>query len=420
MTDMAVGAIACREPGWTVVAGETDRSRALRAEVLAGPGAYRQLAADWHRLAELQAGAVLFQTPELLDCWARHFATDRSTTLETIVVRKDDGHPVLIWPLLVERNAVLRIARGAGSPVGQYDDILLDPDCDPAAAYRAATEALMRAARPDVIVLERVRADGALHAAIGDAAPLGAGEAAPYSDVSKGAAELMASLKGRVVRQQKKRVRRFEQEGEVGFEVADAPADAVRWLDEAIELKRGWLRSTGRFSRAFLKYETTDCLAELARSLSGPEASPRMLVSRLTLDGQTAAVEMGFCHRGVYHLYLGAFAEPLAKFGPGNILTEKLLGWCAAHGVRRYDMLAPRSRNKAEWQSGEVAVLDFALPTTLRGRLYVSLVLRRLFPAMRRGFYALPAPVRSTVAGLALRNLGNSGRGADASDEAGA
>jgi CelD/BcsL family acetyltransferase involved in cellulose biosynthesis len=292
--------------------------------------------------------------------------------------------------------------------VGQYDEMLLDPGCDALEAFAAAREALLASARPDLILLERVRADGALRPILAEAAPLGAAEGAPYADLSDGMAEFIKTLKSRVVRQQKKRVRRFEEEGCVGFEIACGAEQASEWLSEAMEMKREWLRSTGRFSRAFLKSETVDCLSECARTLAAPEASPRMVVSRLTLDGRTAAIEMGFCQRGAYHLYLGAFAADLAKFGPGNILTEKLLGWCAENGIARYDMLAPRSRNKAEWQSGEVEVFDFALALSWRGRLYSSFVLGRLRPAVRRAFYAMPARFRSCLAGMALRNLRSS------------
>ncbi len=404
MSEVAVAGI--RAQGIAPIAVKSTASRhVLAAEVLDGAAAYDMLRAEWQRLAELQRDATVFQSPDMLAVWSRHFATNRADLLVTIVVRQN-GRAILIWPLLVDRSTLVRVARGAGAPIGQYDEILLDPDCDGTEALSAATEALVRAARPDLILLERVRADGALRNALSDIAPLACAEGAPYSDLSRGSAHLMTSLKSRVVRQQRKRMRRFEQEGSVGFEVAAGPEQAGRWLAEAIALKREWLRSTGRISRAFVRRETIECLAELARTRAAPEASPRMVVSRVTLDGRTAAIEMGFCHRGSYHLYLGAFAPDFAKFGPGNVLTEKLLGWCAANGIERYDMMAPRSRNKAEWQSGEVAVFDFALPTTMRGRLYVAGVLRRLLPAMRSAFYALPASVRSRLAGLALRNLG--------------
>jgi CelD/BcsL family acetyltransferase involved in cellulose biosynthesis len=172
---------------------------------------------------------------------------------------------------------------------------------------------------------------------------------------------------------------------------------------EALALKREWLRATGRLSRAFLKPEFADCLAELAATLSGNEVSPRLVVSKLSLDDRTAAIEAGICHNRIYHLYLGAFAPEFARLGPGNVLTEKVLNWCVENGIRRYDMLAPRSRNKAEWQTGEVAVLDFALPLTLRGRFYAATVLKYARPQLRRAFYALPLPARSAVTGMALR-----------------
>jgi CelD/BcsL family acetyltransferase involved in cellulose biosynthesis len=137
--------------------------------------------------------------------------------------------------------------------------------------------------------------------------------------------------------------------------------------------------------------------------LVSADTSPRMVVSKLTLDGRTAAIEAGFCHHGAYHLYLGAFAPEFAKLGPGNVLTEKVLEWCIANGIKRYDMLAPRSRNKREWQSNEVAIVDFALPATLRGRLYAALVMKRLAPALRDAFYALPPRARSFIASMTLR-----------------
>ena len=128
-----------------------------------------------------------------------------------------------------------------------------------------------------------------------------------------------------------------------------------------------------------------------------------MVVSRLALDGKVAAYEAGFRHGDIFYVYLRVFAPELAAFGPGNVLTEHMLRWCAENGVARYDMMAPRSRNKGEWQSGEVAVLDFTLPMSPAGRLYMQAGFRRLAPALRDAFYALPVPLRSALAGLTIR-----------------
>jgi CelD/BcsL family acetyltransferase involved in cellulose biosynthesis len=373
---------------------------ALEAEIVEGMAACDALAEDWRRLAARQASPTLFQSPEILDAWARRLT--EGTRLATIVVRSD-GRPMLIWPLAIERRSCMRIARGAGAPVAQYDELLLDPEVDRRAAIATAYRAARTLLHLDVILVERVRADSALRQLLRDVTPLCADAAAPFCDLSQGAEHALATLKPTVGRRQRKRVRRFHKEGDVTFALAGSPAEAAAWLGEALALKRHWLQETGRISRAFLRAETGDCLADLARALWNAGAAPRMIVSRLALDGRPAAFEVGFRHGSDYYLYLRAFAPDLAPLGPGNVLTEYMFGWCAADDVTRYDMLAPRSRNKSEWQSGEVPVMDFALPLSAAGRFYVEAILKRLLPAARGAFYALPAKVRSAVAGATLR-----------------
>lgn len=401
MSDLALTGIVQRGAAPTAAKRAAFR-HALVAEVLVGAGAYEELRPDWQRLTALQRETVLFQTPALMSAWARHFGRGRTGSLATVVVKHEE-RAVLIWPLFVKRRGLFRVASGAGAPIGQYDEILLDPDFDGKAAIRAAIDMLANTVRPDLISLERVRADSALRAALTGTPPLSWAEGAPYTDLSRGMAGVWSTRKPRVVRQQKKRVRTFNQKGEADFRIASSPAEAADWLAEALALKRDWLCSTGRVSRAFMNPKTANCLTQLAETLTGADASPRMVVSRLALNGRTAAIEAGFCHRGIYHLYLGAFQPEFAKLGPGNVLTEKVLEWCIANGVQRYDMLAPRSRNKREWQTNEVAIVDFALPVTLRGRLYARLVLKWLAPALRDLFYAMPPRVRSFVAKMALK-----------------
>lgn len=371
------------------------------AEIQHGIEAYCGLAAEWNGPASRQDGALLFQLPQILSIWSRHFLDSRST-LATIVVR-DRQRVVLIWPVFIEKRLPLRIVSGAGSPIGQYDDLMIDRDTDAKAAFAAALAALKDALKPDVIMFERVRADAALRRALPEEFQKSNQEAAPFVDLSNGLAAALASRKCGVAKTQRKRVKRFAKEGSVEMTLAAAPETAAVWLEEALALKREWLRSSGRVSRAFMMAETGDCLVELARTLCSPASSPRMIVSRLSLNSATAAIEVGFLHGETFHLYLRAFSPSVAHLGPGNILTERMLEWCAAQGVKRYDMLAPGSRNKSEWQNGETEVADFTLPLTPRGQLYAATIPSKVMPALRDAFYALPERVRATIAGAALR-----------------
>lgn len=401
MSDVAVAAICETRSVAPLLATRTVVPRDFAGEVLLGRAAYDALLPEWERLARLQPGALLFQTPTLLQTWARRFARN-DASLATVVLRRE-GRPVLIWPLLVERRALVRVVSGAGAPINQYDEILIDPGTDPKVALGFAIDLLTKTLRPDLLLLERVRADSLLRAALHDVEPFCWGEAAPFADLSRGMQAVLASRSSHTAKNQRKRIKRFEKAGRSAFAIAENALESEAWILEALALKRNWLHDTGRLSRAFIRRKTANCLADLARTMSNPDASPRMIVSRLSLDGRTAAIEAGCVHRGTYHLYLGAFAPEFAKFGPGNILAQRMLEWCVRNGIERYDMLAPRSRHKSEWQSGEVGVVDFALPMTLTGRLYASLVLKRLAPMLRRAFYALPVGARSAVVGTTLR-----------------
>ena len=351
---------------------------------------------------ELQPGTILFQTPTLLATWARHFA--RGAALATVVLRHG-SRPVLIWPLLVERRGLVRVACGAGAPISQYDEILLDPDADAKAALGAALDALRQSVRPDLVLLERVRADSTLRAALSDTPPIGcARRCSLRRPVATGWRQRLPSAKPYAAKQQRKRMKRFAKAGDCTVALAGDPAEAEAWLLEALTLKRNWLREHRPLSRAFVQGRNRK-LPRRARA-NALAAPPRRRAWSSPSSASTDAPPRSRPASSIaapINLYLRAFAPEFANLGPGNVLTERMLEWCAENGIERYDMLAPRSRNKAEWQSGEVGVVDFALPMTWRGRLYAATVPTLLAPMLRDAFYALPAGLRSAIAGMTLR-----------------
>lgn len=376
------------------------KTQVIGAEILPGEEACRSLQNEWNALSERCGNVAPFQDPNLLAVWARHFRSDGEFL---VVLVRDQSRPVLIWPIAIERRGPFRIAVGAGAPIVQYDELLLDPAVEGKAAFELAIQTLTTSTSVDAVTLERIREDGALWSVLGQCGAVVRGsEAAPYADLSAGVGPYTATLKKRVLTQQKRRVRRFQDRGPWSFQMAEGPDEAQAWVREALALKRKWLESTGRISRAFADPRTGQCLEKLARNDAGQSDLMRTIVFRLVLNERTAALEVCFRHRDSLHFYLGAHVPESAPLGPGNILTEQILSWCEANGVRRYDMMSPRSRFKSEWQSGEVRIGECLLPTSLRGRLY-SLPIARIVPFSRSVFYRLPRPLRSTLARLVLK-----------------
>ena len=375
----------------------------LSAEVLSGVSGFAGLRQDWERLAAINHHGSCFQAPDMLGLWARHFAK-RPDKLKTVVVRQG-SRAVLIWPLAVSRKNPVRIVSGAGAPITQYDDMLLDPDCNRRDALSTAMACIAAEIRPDIMAFSNLRAGGPVTEALGPAATAGCEpEGAPFTDLSGGLDGVRSAMKTRARQNQRKRMQKFREAGAEEFRIAETPAEAEAWLGEILTAKRKWLTATGRYSRAFNDPRTAACLRDMARSLVAPAPkSSRIVIAKLSLDGVMAAMEFAFVHNGTYYLYIGAFSEELGHFGPGNVLTEKAMEWCVANGITRYDMMAPRTRNKGEWQTGEVEVTDRILPLTKLGEFYTATVLRKLGPAVRDSFYRLPDGWRSAIAGRSLR-----------------
>lgn len=392
------------EPAARDGAASEEAAPALSSEVLTGAGAYAALRSDWLLVKALQPSASVFQAPDFLSLWAEHFAKgplDR--TLKTIVVRQA-GRPVLIWPLQVSRGRLAKVAVAAGRPFSQYDEFILDPRCSQGEATRAAYDRLMADVRPDILQFAQVRKDGALfRTLLADKQPISA-EGAPYAEIgSDGFAGFMSRIKQKVGREQRRRLRLLGEQGEVRFEISGDSGTAADWLAMAIDMKRQWLTDTGKVSTTYMDERTNELFPALARSLGEATSPVRLAVARLTVSGEPAAYEVGLIDAGRYFLYLGTYSQRYAKFSTGNLLAQQAIEWCAENGIGVYDMMAPRSQHKSDWSTGEVEVFDYAIPTSRRGELYLDLVVRRLRPGMKRVFYSLPAPIRSAIAGRALR-----------------
>ncbi len=393
--------------GPALTAPKLESADKYSSRVLVGAGVLDQYRDAVRCLAAQAPGAIVFQTESFLGAWSRAYVGD-GDGLKVVLVHRGDLLAGIV-PVEVASRGLVTTARVAGAPVGQYDDVLVDPSADPAEVVDAACAALRRDCGVDLVLLTRVRSDSALAKGCRHSVELGSPEEAPYAELGEGGADaFMASLKGRVRRQQTKRKRQLADLGECEYAQAAGPAEAAEWMREALALKREWLRLSGRLSQAFMDRQAADLLMAAAREGAGGPIEPvepgrsRLVMSRLTVGGKTAALEVGFVCRDAYHFYLGTFAPEFAKYGAGNVLTEAVVRACAEGGMRRYDMLAPDSRNKREWANGSVAVTDMALPLSGPGRLYALVVHQTLRPTVRLLFYLLPERARSLIAGRLL------------------
>ena len=371
-----------------------EKAAAAGAEARSYVGAeVHALAPEWRALeAEYPEAGTAFQSCDLVLAWERHFA-DARNELRIVTVRQQ-GELVLVWPLAIETTPFGRVACWAGDPIGQYGDVIA------AGAARdewidAAFAEIGRDDKIGFLCLRGLRADSAIGAwAARRGIALGPAAEAPVLDTTGfGGLDGFMAEDWPLARRNAKRMRKFDTMGGMGFEIVGPGQEAAALVAKAFAFKRDWLEARGLYGRAFTDKRMEECLTEFAGDAT---ASSGLAVSHLTVDGETAAIEIGFRRGGRHYAYMGTFAPGFAKHSPGFVVTELTIRDCVEQGIAEYDPLPPAAEYKLAWSNARVAVHDYGIVLGWGG--YLSLAVAAWArPAAKRLFERLPLKIRQKL-----------------------
>jgi CelD/BcsL family acetyltransferase involved in cellulose biosynthesis len=370
------------------------------ASVVEGSSGLSGLEDDWRALAAAAQGGAPFLSFAFAVAAAHYHEARGERVLAATIAQS--GRLVCALPVAVFRRSGVRVAALLGDPFAQYGDVLLAREAAPRLCELALRE-LARAVDVDVFEFRRVRDDSALATALRRfARPAGAVLEAPFLDLGEGLSvdELLLAIGGAKQRRERARSRRrLAEGGAVGFEVRRG-AEALEWLREAVEMKRGWLAAAGHASPVI---DDPEFAIAFARAAEDPSDGAAVAATRLDVAGRPAAYEIGLVHGRRYHAFLGVVAGDFAAASPGKILMEETFRWCEAEGLQAIDLLPPADHYKRLWSNGTVPVRDYVRSASLAGSLYAGLWLETLRPRLRAALGRLPGPVRRQVAAAELR-----------------
>jgi len=334
--------------------------------------------------------------------WCRAHLASSQERFAIINVFQND-QLVLVFPLSIHNRFGLSVATWLGDPFTQYGDVLIDKDAPYAEAVKLAWQAMLEIPGLDVLTLRKVRSD----AAISTATELKENKTDSH-DLSailelgefKSIECYLNSLKSKYRRNRKRIRRNLEKAGEVRFEIVEDETRRFQLIEKAIELKTSWLVQRGLMSRAAFSHSPFGILPAL-RSAEGD--SFQTIVSHLELDGQTAALEVGFLWNNRYFAYLGCFEPDFASMSPGTIQMEDTISWLISNGVETYDLFAPLDPYKSQWSNSTVSVGDYQIGMTWAGQCYVNQFEGQIIPALRHIYNGMPDALRHWAAKLILQ-----------------
>ncbi len=353
-----------------------------------------ELRSEWIALRARTAGPSFYQSFEWCAAWTEACRAAGLREDVRIVTVREAGRLVLVWPLAARRRGAVTVLHALAEPATQYCDVLVEDSPHAPRWLDSAWRAVLSQGDVDLIHLRKVRADGALerhgrpwlrdHAQSTEAAPflrLGAKDGG------------RPQRSGRSLNALRRHGKRLAEHGPVSFEILPA-ADHVAALQEAFRLKRDWSRERGMFSAGYSHAANVGAITMVA-SLG------LFTMRRLLVGGTTAAVEIGVLEHGHYYSMIQSYDLRYAQHAPGRLLLWEMFQE-GDSGIDTFDFMPPSQPHKTEWTEVSVAVTDYAVVRSLRGKLLLALS-RELKPRLKRLYQRIPRPIRTRYADLLLR-----------------
>ena len=379
----------------------TPVSSGLDLAVVSTREGFDALEADWNDLfARAGRSAQLFQAFNWNWHWANHFIGDGRGRLQLrVVTGRHHGRLVMVWPLVMERRAGLRVLAWMGEPVSQYGDVLAEDGPAQLEMLREGWRFVATTLRPDLARLNKTRADSVVAPLLAELGAISTQQLeAPYLDLASAPTfEQYAERYPSKARKNRRRLaRRLEEQGASEFcELAEGP-DASRIAGQAIEIKRIWLKEKGLVSPALNDART---MAFFQAAAADTQRPAKIRVAVLMCGGAVAAVEIGFACRDRMAIHIMAYDLAFDKAAAGILLLEHMIETSLASGVAVYDLMAPGDGYKKEWADGTMRVDDFAVPMTVLGSIFARAYLAFARPCLKAAVAKIPLSTRRALSG---------------------
>jgi len=343
----------------------------------------------WTELETRTPGVTVFQTLAWCQAWCNAAEEAGQAQNLRILAIYEEERLVLLWPLAIRRIGMCRIVHALAEPATQYCDALVEPKADRVQLLQLAWATILSWRDVDLIELRRVREDAALMKLphLGHLGELLSQESAPFFDFqNESATGPVAGRSSRTRNALQRHLNNLGRHGPVEFEAVDCPVRKSHLIDEALQLKAQWIEQKAVYSSGYSHAANDPFVRSIARN-------PDFLIARLSVGGETAAIEAGVVRNGRYWSLIQSYDARFAAHSPGRLLLTHFFAWCPRAGIRFIDFLAPAHRHKREWANGQTVIRDYVVPRTIRGRVAV-LMLRHIKPALKTMYQSLPPALR--------------------------
>jgi CelD/BcsL family acetyltransferase involved in cellulose biosynthesis len=336
-------------------------------ELLTDWAAIEALKDDWLKLWKSAGDAYFSQSFEWCATRWRMLAAQGDCELACVVMR-NEGQVSLIWPLIVRREALWRIARPLEQATTEYGAVL-NEEAGAQARIAQAWRFVRANVRCDLFMFKATPALSPLDQVLREAEPGAALHVAPhrfvrFDDFADWDA-YYRSVKNDKRRGLERRIRRLTETGAMSVALASAPAEraaAIAWI---FKTKAHWLDDQREIAvwRESPGYEQF-----LAAVPADDGARGGLSITLLKLDGKIIAGEIARVDRARVEPIVSTFDPAFAKYSPGEILCRECIKAAHARGLA-YDFRIGDDPYKGYWANGGGELHTYKIAVTPMGAL---------------------------------------------------
>jgi CelD/BcsL family acetyltransferase involved in cellulose biosynthesis len=343
----------------------------LKVELFAG----KDLAAtQWPSIADNGDWTMyVFQSREFLDLWLDTIGRSGRVEPYLVVVKDDDGRPILYLPLVIETKFNVRLLRFMDGGVADYNAPILA--CGRTVSRQEFahvwSEILSLLPRFDIVDLKKVASDIA-----GAFNPLTyldcttfaeSGHTIALTGLRDGGETRRSAIKMR--RKLAHYHERLSRTAEARFVDNPAGATLAQVTERLIALKR----------QKYLRTQTPDFLAEpgvedFYRAMMRPARLGTFShLSALTVDGAVASAHLGFIGRGRFYYIFPAYDAAFRRHRVGYLLLQHLIDRSVEQGFDTFDFGFGDEGYKDTWETHRLMLHAHERAVTAAGRLYLQM-----------------------------------------------
>ena len=330
----------------------------------------------------------------------------------SIVVMRENGRIVLIWPMTTDRRMGIRIARALGPESTEYDPILVEADPEAGRRVALAWDFVRHRGAANVVTVPFVEEGSATATALATGAIYQTNHMLPAPETLFPENETWetywrsrsANLRNGLTRRRK----RLAERGAVTLDWIEDDATFATLLDWALRHKLDWMKRSG-LANDFLG--TPEYRAFLLALWSRQPAGGRLAMLALRVDGVPVAVKIGCLDGKRMEGFITTYDPDWSAFSPGQIILADCLRWCHSKGLN-YDFRIGDEAYKRDWATTTRIMNTIVLATSRigvalmrfddlgeRARIRRDKIRKRISPMLR----ALSVRLGMVVAAQGLR-----------------